>query len=80
MATENEIPNGTYTVEHLSRMRGRRAWNVFITFEEGNARDAARADLISDAIGQIQDAELATGIAAAAVIYNGQVLEIEIDS
>jgi hypothetical protein len=75
MAT-NEIENGTYTREQLSRMGGRRAWSAHVPAEEGETRDARRADLIGDAIEQIQEYETATGLVGAAEIRDDEVVAI----
>ena len=72
----SEIADGTYTAEQLSGMGGRRAWNVHIPAEEGRERDQSRADLIADAIAQIQEYESATGLSGAAEIKGGEVAAI----
>lgn len=71
-----EIENGTYTANQLSLMGGRRAWNVHIPAEEGRCRDAARADLILDALDQISEYEAAMGGTGAAEIENGEIMAI----
>jgi len=76
MTTTNEIENGTYAREQLSRLGGRRAWNVHVPADEGEARDQKRADLIADAIEQIQGYETATGLVGAAEIENDEIVAI----
>ena len=71
-----EIENGTYTRDQLSRMDGRRAWNAHIPAAEGETRDAARAGLIGDAIEQIHEYEVSTGLTGAAEIVNGKIVAI----
>jgi hypothetical protein len=76
MAAIIEIENGAYTAEQLSRMGGKRAWNVHIPPEEGRARDAARSDLIRDALDQIAEYETAMGLPGAAEFKDGEIVAI----
>ena len=76
MTKQIEIEDGTYTREQLSRLGGRRAWSAHIPESEGRERDAARADLIGEAVEQIAEYETATGLTGAAEIKGGEVAAI----